>query len=172
MWTSTLSILSTHRAAVSLLLIFLFDSSITILFNRNSITCHQCQRETPTNQVISHYQSSHPYYSLIRLCLIVLSRKNCTRYPLYVHIVNGLIHSKTIRYHFNISFRSLHLCFFLSQAHLDQAHSRVQCTYCNEQFTSVDLLNQHQASQCRKITVHCPLREFGCQETVRSPFVV
>ena len=165
MWTSTLSILSTHRAAVSLLLIFLFDSSITILFNRNSITCHQCQRETPTNQVISHYQSLHPYYSLIRLCLIVLSRKNCTPYPSYAHIVNGLIHSETIKYHFYAPC-SFNLSFSLSQAHLDQAHSRVQCPYCNEQFTSIDLLNQHQASQCQKITVHCLLREFGCQEKV------
>jgi hypothetical protein len=54
----------------------------------------------------------------------------------------------------------------LSQEHLDQAHPNPQCDYCHEQFTSINQLNQHQASQCQKITIDCFLKTFGCHQQV------
>ncbi|CAF1098343.1 unnamed protein product [Adineta steineri] len=52
------------------------------------------------------------------------------------------------------------------QEHLDQFHPTPKCQYCNQQFDSHNKLNEHQLSQCRKVTVDCLLKDFGCSEQI------
>ncbi|CAF0993561.1 unnamed protein product [Adineta steineri] len=39
------------------------------------------------------------------------------------------------------------------QEHLDQSHSNSKCQYCNQQFHSLNKLNEHQLSQCQNVTL-------------------
>ncbi|CAF3407607.1 unnamed protein product [Rotaria sp. Silwood1] len=52
------------------------------------------------------------------------------------------------------------------QEHLDHSHGNPKCNYCDEQFISVNQLNQHKTFQCRKITVECLLKHFGCHQQI------
>ncbi|CAF4979367.1 unnamed protein product [Rotaria sp. Silwood1] len=52
------------------------------------------------------------------------------------------------------------------QEHLDHSHRNPKCNYCDEQFISVNQLNQHKTFQCRKITVECLLKHFGCHQQI------
>ncbi|CAF3069989.1 unnamed protein product, partial [Rotaria sp. Silwood2] len=52
------------------------------------------------------------------------------------------------------------------QEHLDQCHRNPKCNYCDEQFISVNQLNQHKTFQCRQITVECLLKHFGCYQQI------
>ncbi|CAF3903083.1 unnamed protein product, partial [Rotaria sordida] len=52
------------------------------------------------------------------------------------------------------------------QEHLDQYHRNPICNYCDEQFNSVNQLNQHKAFQCQKITLQCLLNNFGCHQQI------
>ncbi|CAF1439818.1 unnamed protein product, partial [Rotaria sp. Silwood1] len=52
------------------------------------------------------------------------------------------------------------------QEHLDQSHHNPKCNYCDEQFISVNQLNQHKTFLCRKITIECLLKHFGCNQQI------
>ncbi|CAF1195069.1 unnamed protein product [Rotaria sordida] len=52
------------------------------------------------------------------------------------------------------------------QEHLDQHHSNPICEYCNQQFASVENLNEHKISTCENIFVNCLLKDFGCHEQI------
>ncbi|CAF4635321.1 unnamed protein product, partial [Rotaria sp. Silwood2] len=49
---------------------------------------------------------------------------------------------------------------------LDQSHLNLKCEYCGEQLNSVEKINQHDVSECQKLTVNCILKEFGCNERI------
>jgi hypothetical protein len=60
----------------------------------------------------------------------------------------------------------LNLFSFLTQDHCNQAHPNPKCKYCDQQFSSVNNLDEHQVLQCQKKTVNCLLKDFGCDEEV------
>lgn len=60
----------------------------------------------------------------------------------------------------------LFLFFFVLKDHLDQHHQHPVCSHCNQQCHSVNNLNEHQISQCKKLAVGCLLKDFGCNEHV------
>ncbi|CAF3498906.1 unnamed protein product [Rotaria sp. Silwood1] len=52
------------------------------------------------------------------------------------------------------------------QNHLDQNHLNPSCDCCNQKFNSVNDLDRHIQYDCEKVTVDCPLKEFGCQTMI------
>ncbi|CAF4943548.1 unnamed protein product, partial [Rotaria sp. Silwood2] len=50
--------------------------------------------------------------------------------------------------------------------HLDQHHPNPICENCNQQYASVEKLNEHKISTCENIFVNCLLKDFGCHEQV------
>ncbi|CAF1083017.1 unnamed protein product [Rotaria sordida] len=52
------------------------------------------------------------------------------------------------------------------QDHLDQIHPNPICKYCDEKFSSISDLDRHKQYNCEKITVYCPLKQFGCEEMI------
>jgi len=45
-------------------------------------------------------------------------------------------------------------------------HPNPRCVYCKEIFLSVNDLDRHQQYICEKITIDCPLKQFGCEDMV------
>ncbi|CAF0993543.1 unnamed protein product [Adineta steineri] len=69
--------------------------------------------------------------------------------------------------------KNLHILVFVlfslsfpPDEHFDQSHSNSKCQYCNQQFHSLNKLNEHQLSQCQNVTVDCLLKDFGCNEQI------
>ncbi|CAM4888294.1 unnamed protein product [Rotaria socialis] len=48
--------------------------------------------------------------------------------------------------------------------HLKSEHPNPMCEFCKERFNSTTRLEEHKQKECTKITVPCPLKEFGCSE--------
>lgn len=52
--------------------------------------------------------------------------------------------------------------------HLDECHRHPKCEFCDQQIDSIEQLNEHKLQQCEKFTVFCPLKQYGCDESVSS----
>ncbi|CAF3499751.1 unnamed protein product [Rotaria socialis] len=52
------------------------------------------------------------------------------------------------------------------EEHLKSTHPNPMCEFCKERFNSTTRLEEHKQKECTKITVPCPLKEFGCSEPV------
>ncbi|CAF5166975.1 unnamed protein product [Rotaria magnacalcarata] len=52
------------------------------------------------------------------------------------------------------------------EEHLKIKHPNPICEFCEERFNSTIKLAEHKQKECTKITVPCPLKEFGCSEPV------
>ncbi|CAF4514810.1 unnamed protein product [Rotaria magnacalcarata] len=50
------------------------------------------------------------------------------------------------------------------EEHLKIKHPNPICEFCEERFNSTIKLAEHKQKECTKITVPCPLKEFGCSE--------
>jgi len=48
------------------------------------------------------------------------------------------------------------------QEHLKQEHPNPVCEFCGEKFNSTIRLEEHKQKECTKITVPCPLKDYGC----------
>ncbi len=55
-------------------------------------------------------------------------------------------------------------CYF--KDHLVKAHPNPSCQYCGKKFESTNQLNLHKLNDCDKITVSCPLKMYGCSDSV------
>ena len=60
------------------------------------------------------------------------------------------------------------LIAFIFKGHLYQIHPNPECNYCEKRFSSVYDLDRHKQYECEKITINCPLKDFGCEEMVPS----
>ncbi|CAF4096236.1 unnamed protein product, partial [Adineta steineri] len=52
------------------------------------------------------------------------------------------------------------------EEHLIKTHPNPVCEFCQEKFNSTIRLDEHKQKECTKITVSCPLKEYGCAESV------
>ncbi|CAF4025181.1 unnamed protein product [Adineta steineri] len=52
------------------------------------------------------------------------------------------------------------------EEHLIKTHPNPVCEFCQEKFNSTIRLDEHKQKECTKITVSCPLKEYGCAEPI------
>jgi TNF receptor-associated factor 2 len=52
------------------------------------------------------------------------------------------------------------------EEHFNQAHPNPICEFCGEKFNSTIRLDEHKQKECTKITVPCPLKSYGCLDSV------
>ncbi|CAF4907361.1 unnamed protein product, partial [Rotaria sp. Silwood1] len=52
------------------------------------------------------------------------------------------------------------------EEHLDECHSNLKCEYCDEEFNSVDNINEHKVSGCQNLMVDCIFKDYGCNEPI------
>ena len=67
-----------------------------------------------------------------------------------------------------LSLNCLRISLFFQKEHLDESHPDSKCEFCNQQFDSMEQLNEHKLQQCEKFTIFCPLKQYGCDEPVCS----
>ncbi|CAF3244377.1 unnamed protein product, partial [Rotaria sp. Silwood2] len=51
------------------------------------------------------------------------------------------------------------------EEHLKTTHPNPMCEFCGEILTSTIRLDEHKQKECTKITVPCPLKEYGCLDS-------
>ncbi|UJR26901.1 hypothetical protein I4U23_008211 [Adineta vaga] len=52
------------------------------------------------------------------------------------------------------------------ETHLNKVHPNPICEFCGEKFTSNIRLDEHKQKECPKITVSCPLKDYGCLDSI------
>ena len=67
-----------------------------------------------------------------------------------------------------LSLNCLRISLFFQKKHLDESHPHPKCEFCDQQFGSMEQLNEHKLQQCDKFTIFCPLKQYGCDEPVCS----
>ncbi|UJR26899.1 hypothetical protein I4U23_008209 [Adineta vaga] len=52
------------------------------------------------------------------------------------------------------------------ETHLNKVHPNPICEFCGEKFTSNIRFDEHKQKECPKITVSCPLKDYGCLDSI------